>query len=1036
MKKMASGPLKMTSQILRFLFVLSAALLLVPTGALFLDEIGKWDWALHSIGAPRKFLYTKKAIVTVSGDNVLALLSWSSGKLAWRKVLENRYIREVVVDRSKSRAFVLSSEPTPGSDGLVHVSCFDATASGELLWEKKFPDATAGTTAIALASSESSQQLTFAYEGSQAKKFTLLGLDDGTGEPSWKTTGSGRSSAISRAGNQITVIGPGSFRQLQKKDDKPSGFKEVKVEGKSLDIALMLQNFVVLKEGPKASSGVVVNVLTGKSAGKVASLGKGLIPVPNSDCFVLAEKLECVDSAKQTVVTLFKAPAAKRLLPLEKVPDVGAAQADAEAPTTAVSILIVGEKTGAQIATFDLASGKESSAKTTVSLEMLDSMPTYVAQRDDKYLLASASHELLVSDGSASVVWRREEGLGSVADSKFWNVGVGSEALVAISGKSSVEKAAEGFDVAAAAETLLNFADTKASAILQLLENLGRLAVSIIAPPLAPAPPVVNSQTPKLKFDPSSKMLPTPVAPRSAEILRSYDGNQLIFALSVKASKVYALDAPTGKMVWTRFLSLPENKASDESTIGKVSIQTTASGTEQLLLEVSRLSGAETTSKFWVLSPLTGNVIKSQSFTLPGADVTAVPLSGQGLLLTSSDSTGAVVKSFQSSKAASSSDEELQSSIPSDVYGVDAHENTLTGYALLAGSLQKQTVWTLDFGSLGEKVLGYQKSVDTEQTVPVHVRGDATVMYRFLDPNMLVVLAEKLPSDDEAAASQSYSSYGDDSAELAITGGGGLTVYILNGVSGQILHQNRITEGAGPVHFLAAENWALVHYWNQVRSRFEIYVVDLYENREDGGAWKLLFGAEPRPRSAFQLDTPIPIHQTFIFPHRVKAIGITHTAKGITQKAVLFSLAHGESVVKLNKDQLLNPRRPLKLPDGTDDKARMQVLPKNLQVTKDDVIFPYSPLLIVAPQDILSYYLPVRASKFASAATSLESTSLVLAYGSLDLFFAPVRPSLAYDILGESFDYFILYSTGAATFLAWAITQKMVRSRQLSDRWK
>jgi len=227
-----------------------------------------------------------------------------------------------------------------------------------------------------------------------------------------------------------------------------------------------------------------------------------------------------------------------------------------------------------------------------------------------------------------------------------------------------------------------------------------------------------------------------------------------------------------------------------------------------------------------------------------------------------------------------------------------------------------------------------------------------------------------------------------------------------------------------------------VHYWNEVNARFELYVVDLYENQEDPGVWKLLFGAEPKPRSAFQLETPIPIHQTFIFPHKLKGLGITHTTKGITQKAVLFSLANSESVVKVNKDQMLNPRRPLKLPDGTDDKARMQKLPKNLQVLKDmDAILPYSPMLMVMPHDILSYYLPVRVSKFASSATSLESTSLVLAYG-FDLFFVPVRPSLAYDILGESFDYFVLYSTGAVTLVSWAVTQQMVKRKTLADRWK
>ncbi len=58
-------------------------------------------------------------------------------------------------------------------------------------------------------------------------------------------------------------------------------------------------------------------------------------------------------------------------------------------------------------------------------------------------------------------------------------------------------------------------------------------------------------------------------------------------------------------------------------------------------------------------------------------------------------------------------------------------------------------------------------------------------------------------------------------------------------------------------------------------------------------------------------------------------LGVTQTAKGITPKAVLLGLR--DQILKVNKDQILNPRRPLKLPDGTDDKANTRI-PKNFQV--------------------------------------------------------------------------------------------------------
>lgn len=59
-----------------------------------------------------------------------------------------------------------------------------------------------------------------------------------------------------------------------------------------------------------------------------------------------------------------------------------------------------------------------------------------------------------------------------------------------------------------------------------------------------------------------------------------------------------------------------------------------------------------------------------------------------------------------------------------------------------------------------------------------------------------------------------------------------------------------------------------MHYWNQEWFRYELYVVDLYENKQDEGVYKLLTQGNSKKvdeMSWFQLDTPIPIHQTFIF---------------------------------------------------------------------------------------------------------------------------------------------------------------------------
>lgn len=96
---------------------------------------------------------------------------------------------------------------------------------------------------------------------------------------------------------------------------------------------------------------------------------------------------------------------------------------------------------------------------------------------------------------------------------------------------------------------------------------------------------------------------------------------------------------------------------------------------------------------------------------------------------------------------------------------------------------------------------------------------------------------------------------------------------------------------------------------------------------------------------------------------------------------------------------------------------------------------PYHPLIMIGPMDYISYYQELKTDAFKSSSTSLESTSLVFAYG-LDLFFAPQRPALSYDILGEDFNYFVLVTSSAAVFVGYIFTHFMVRNLALEDRWK
>merc|ERR1712139_118780 len=119
-----------------------------------------------------------------------------------------------------------------------------------------------------------------------------------------------------------------------------------------------------------------------------------------------------------------------------------------------------------------------------------------------------------------------------------------------------------------------------------------------------------------------------------------------------------------------------------------------------------------------------------------------------------------------------------------------------------------------------------------------------------------------------------------------------LNAYIMDSVTGHVLHQSRIHGGAAPVHLALCDNWVLMHYWNEKRVRFELTVVELFEAKQDEGPWQILFGNKQgtQSTSAHHLETPVPLQQTYVFPAGVTSMGVTATLKGITPRSVIMAL--------------------------------------------------------------------------------------------------------------------------------------------------
>uniref|UniRef100_A0A8C6D6U4 ER membrane protein complex subunit 1 n=1 Tax=Moschus moschiferus TaxID=68415 RepID=A0A8C6D6U4_MOSMO len=322
-------------------------------------------------------------------------------------------------------------------------------------------------------------------------------------------------------------------------------------------------------------------------------------------------------------------------------------------------------------------------------------------------------------------------------------------------------------------------------------------------------------------------------------------------------------------------------------------------------------------------------------------------------------------------------------------YLVDADQGRLCGYRLRK-DLTTELSWELTIPPEVQRIVQVKGKRSSEH---VHsqgrVMGDRSVLYKSLNPNLLAVVTESTDVHHERTF---------------------IGIFLVDGVTGRIIHSSVQRKAKGPVHIVHSENWVVYQYWNTKARRNEFTALELYEGTEQYNA--TAFSSLDRPQ------LPQVLQQSYIFPSAISAMEATITERGITSRHLLVGLPSG-AILSLPK-ALLDPRRP-EIPT---------------EQSREENLIPYSPDVQIHAERFINYNQTVsRMRGIYTAPSGLESTCLVVAYG-LDIYQTRVYPSKQFDVLKDDYDYVLISSVLFGLVFATMITKRLAQVKLLNRAWR
>ncbi|KAJ9575487.1 hypothetical protein L9F63_007645 [Diploptera punctata] len=484
-----------------------------------------------------------------------------------------------------------------------------------------------------------------------------------------------------------------------------------------------------------------------------------------------------------------------------------------------------------------------------------------------------------------------------------------------------------------------------------------------------------------------------PSADQRAGLVRDEFGLHKMIVAASSAGKVFGIDNLSGEIIWQHRLESVKpyvDQASGKNHMPFFVQRTTRHFPNPAQCALLLRHKMTNEGMLFVFNPITGHPLAEnnglirlgykvkQTFLLHEANRQFL----RGILLLDSEDNLHVYPEDTKSVAASVASTTF-------IFTADPNTGLLVGYSLALSTQQKliaSRVWEIKLTQGSQRITAVVSKSSIEK---VHsqgrVLGDRSVLYKYINPNLVAVLTQGF----DPVHKRKYS------------------LIICNVICCSVVFSITQKRARDPVHIVHSENWLLYSYVSDITSRrTESVTLELYEGKVQ------TFSSVAAPLQ------PIVDRQAYILAGMIESMKETITEKGITSKHILVSLANG-GILELPWI-FVDPRRPI------------TVTPE----MREEGVIPYIPELPLPHDAIINYNQTVQRVKgIHTAPSGLESTCLVFVYG-LDLFYTRVSPSKTFDLLKEDFDHFLITAVLLGLTVTSYITKKLSSRKALKQAWK